>query len=139
MREIKFRAWSTLLKEMLNPGSKEEIEEYPEYGLTVSFDGRIYEKDNEGTSCLMDNLKLMQFTGLKDKNGKEIYEGDIVKLTTWRTCWETPSESIILIGSEECPFIGCEWLKGENNLDDYKQKEELEIIGNKFENPELLN
>ena len=126
MREMKFRAWSTLLKEMLNPGSKEEIEEYPEYGLTVSFDGRIYEKDNEGTSCLMDNLKLMQFTGLKDKNGKEIYEGDIVEFE--EQLHKEVYTAITDYGFHYHPFI-----IGGTHL-----PKDCEVIGNKFENPELL-
>lgn len=65
MREIKFRAWN------------------PEYGMTNevtfcddnSFSG-IYER--EGDYWIIQNVAPMQYTGLKDANGREIYEGDIL-------------------------------------------------------------
>jgi len=59
MREIKFRAWDDTSKEM----------HFFRFGEQSSCDG-TYQKNT---------MPLMQYTGLKDKNGKEIYEGDIVK------------------------------------------------------------
>lgn len=73
MREIKFRAWN----------GKYMVE--PEYGDWVSFDGVPYtepDKRYDTPHIEIEKAKgyiLMQFTGLLDKNGKEIYEGDIVK------------------------------------------------------------
>jgi uncharacterized phage protein (TIGR01671 family) len=62
MREIKFRAWST--------EKEPKMIYFPKDG---AFSGRdLIESDK---------WKLMQYTGLKDKNGKEIYEGDIVEIT----------------------------------------------------------
>jgi uncharacterized phage protein (TIGR01671 family) len=63
MRTIKFRAWSNLKKEMIqNPPLKYNYGKwFMEYADTI-----------------MDDIVLMQFTGLFDRNGKEVYEGDII-------------------------------------------------------------
>jgi uncharacterized phage protein (TIGR01671 family) len=85
-------------------------------------------------------IRLMQFTGLKDKRGKEIWEGDILKM----------KEDICLIDNEEIDVVifekgmfktNCDWDDGcyciGNGIfldgDNY-----LEVVGNIFENPELL-
>lgn len=77
----------------------------------------------------LERYEIMQFTGLLDKNGKEIYEGDIVKGSGF---------------TGEILFTDFAWMVHRFDADgeveetviitDYK----LEVIGNKFENPELL-
>ncbi len=71
--------------------------------------------------------KTMQFTGLHDKNGKEIYEGDIVKMPNW----SYPVEVIYLL--PKCRFC-CKLIGGVNDF----IPQNSEIIGNIYENPELL-
>ena len=107
MREIKFRAWDKENKKII---SWEDI--------------KVYEDNSPYLSDYF-NFKntpiiLMQYTGLKDKNGKEIYEGDIVYSTYYRHNIEI-----------EDIFTMYKWF-------DYPESEEFEIIGNIYENPELL-
>lgn len=75
-----------------------------------------------------------QFTGLKDKNGKEIYEGDICN------CREYECFGKVEWNNEEAGFYFCVVMEGggfeEEHLYDYV--DELEVIGNIYENPELL-
>ena len=96
------------------------------------------------TNCYYTNLdysSLMQSTGLKDKNGKLIYEGDIVQfyddgiLKTMKIVWDDDEFDFKAIGlkkSVECygqdfSYLGC-----------IEKEDNLEVIGNIYENPELL-
>lgn len=133
-REIKFRAWQLVLKRMWLP---EELSTLPIKDFK--------RKD----------LIWMQFTGLKDRHGKEIYEGDIVK-TNFPTL-EGEEKEIIekILGTTEQRnqkfYNGkiwkvCEWrrlslLENSSYSGDLASLAQinLEIIGNIYENPELLN
>lgn len=91
-----------------------------------------------------DNIKLMQFTGLHDKNGKEIYDGDIVNVTNKGVynglkvvVWDTTLLLYVLVfASEYRNWVGTQgglgYLKVSSGL-------KCELIGNIYENPELLN
>lgn len=106
MREIKFRAWDEGIKRMFGPW---DISHFP---------ARFKMK------C------LEQFTGLQDKNGKEIYEGDIVELSAQ---WGGFQGLVIF-------EYGCFGVKDGNSVYTFQDidSESLEIIGNIHENPELL-
>lgn len=123
MREMKFRAWDTLLDTML--GMKEI--ERSGMNLFVLCEG-------------VEIVKLMQWTGLKDKNGREIYEDDILHYFVEEYPgghYREREEKRRVTFSD-----GCFWLVSENGDDPlyavHAADDELEIIGNIYENPELL-
>lgn len=74
------------------------------------------------------DFELMQYTGLKDKNGKEIYEGDIIAFPTYKTVIEWSDKH-----AAYKPW--CEYMEGHDNIE---EGEPIEVIGNIYENPELL-
>jgi uncharacterized phage protein (TIGR01671 family) len=119
-REIKFRAWDG--KEMHKHSSDNM------FFLTSGGETKHLFTSPEHPSYIQSSpldWTLMQYTGLKDKNGKEIYEGDLVKGTENNP--GGPSEVFYDIGQWQ-PFS----YLGTWNGNDY------EVIGNVYENPELL-
>lgn len=122
-RELKFRAWDTILNRMYPAFEMKEYMSMNEMGQ----DNIVPQTANE--------IELMQFTGLKDKNGKEIYEGDFLKdeynrilLVEW---WQY---AFTLKAITKTNFVRAnyiiQWFLGVPFLP--------EIIGNIYENPELL-
>jgi uncharacterized phage protein (TIGR01671 family) len=138
----KFRAWFPLIKVMDGNTMRSGV-----MGLVTNLKGSNegYLFDGVVAECLIDgkqvfyeaykNFTLMQYTGLKDKNGKEIYEGDLLRCVFDDEDEDnTPSEVVFARGAF---FIGYEpnmicLTVGECEAD------ELEVIGNIYENPELL-
>ena len=95
---------------------------------TVLFRGKIL-----GTDTPIDKIELMQSTGLKDKNGKEVFVGDIIKCT--RGCLH----EVYIEKEYGGTYIGgmpAIYLKGLR--EGYAWTEHEEIIGNVYENRELL-
>jgi len=81
-----------------------------------------------------EDYPLMQFTGLKDKNGIDIYEGDVLKINLFGDEWNTYVRDYL--GTLVVDVEGCDWnTTATSFLDD---ESELEVIGNIYENPELL-
>ncbi len=116
MKEIKFRAW-------IGP-EEEEL-------MSKSFS--IFEAERILNPFF--DQPLMQFTGLLDKNGKEIYEGDIVKWIITRGIIEGGTSKVVY-----CPETMCFALQDKGVMSVWGMDEviELEIIGNIYENPELI-
>ena len=117
-REIKFRAWDK------RHNSMEYIND-------------LYWFEENGIHDFNDdNYIFMQNTGLKDKNGREIYDSDIVKVT-----WG--SGKIVFYEVKYCGSLGYHYLRDTKNKEDddiiciydYSQ---MDVIGNVFDNPELL-
>lgn len=124
MREIKFKAWHKAEKVMCDVS----IINFDQGAFLVGVkkgedkigDKYFIEAPTDGRFCNFDEFELLQYTGIKDKNGEYIYEGDILssKYSTY-------------------PFA----VTHENGYFEYnteRQKDYVEIIGNIYENPELL-
>lgn len=116
MREIKFRAWHKLNKEFYG------------YDLLLRLDGNLVCEVDRGENVGLfdrtfnDDFILMQFTGLHDKNGVKIYEGDVLQ--------HLSHIEPVTYFSDECRFdtysFGCDsWM-------------DSEVIGNIYQNRELL-
>lgn len=143
MREIKFRAWDNDKGEMVrlhtltfNWGGVLQGCSFAKFGSEKS-----YEERPEG-----EDMVLMQFIGLKDKNGKEIYEGDVVRIHNYKETWKHQEP---LIDWRVFEIKWNRYLWQFNNayisrpIADYDTKDlepwDIEVIGNVWENPELLS
>ena len=124
MREIKFRIYDLQSKIMSDHFTLDDYASDHD-----SEDGYFRYQLRNNDKPYNDNI-IMQFTGLHDKNGKEIYEGDVVKHYNGvnPVTWETGLASFQMSFSN--------FVLDQEIIPDYS---ECEVIGNIYENPELLN
>lgn len=108
MREIKFRAWNTIKMIDLDPCDKK-------------YDGALQDLVQE------ENWIVMQYTGLKDKNGKEIWEGDLCNYYGYIG---------VVKYDDECAMFFLDLSK--NNEPSTALDPDCVVIGNIYESPELL-
>ena len=135
-RPIKFRAWDKIDKRMMY----RDVFDRNWYATPKNDEGgchtirSIHPDDKQ-------RVVLMQFTGLNDKNGKEIWEGDIVKYWHESELEEGARVTEIEWCGEDYPAFDlkhndCTEING---LSNYGACGHIEVLGNIYENPELLN
>lgn len=123
MRSFKFRLWFEEIREMI-PFEKLHVElEDGEYTVWFSFND-----DGIRDGLPIEDFKVMQYTGFKDANGTEIYEGDILQYDNGHR--------------DRVAFVeGCFVMTGKstfNYLYTALKFHNAEVVGNIYENPELL-
>jgi uncharacterized phage protein (TIGR01671 family) len=127
MKEFKMKAWLKKEKKMVAVIGIDFNYEYIRY----TEDGNLFNENYK--TAEFKNVELLQYIGMKDKNNKEVYEGDIlklrdnhgIKLVKYHDEW-----SAFIVESQKDTSVGVLGL--------YFDKEEFEIIGNAYENSELL-
>ena len=131
MREIKFRVWDTENKEMLRVQELDFEDTF--YGGRLSIRTEQYNDYFD-----IEDMILMQYTGLHDKNGKEIWEGDIVN------CQTKYGKAKAIIKFIDGKFVAY-WdskithPKNGHHIACYDINKRFEVIGNIYDNKELLN
>lgn len=132
MREIKFRAWDKEKRKWIYLGMSSM--------LAITDDGHLrqfYSTDRGlGHKEYENPYVLLQFTGLRDKTGREIYEGDVVKevfdekMRVCEVAWNNEGAAFELDDGT--------WKGGLETPEGYELNP-LEVIGNIYENPDLLS
>lgn len=125
MREIEFRAWLKKHLKLVNVKRIDfEAQEIVYDEIDFEYEDVIREK-----TALFKDISLLEYTGLKDKNGVKIFEGDIVRCD---------DEICTIVWDEQYLTYAVNFKEdGNTNLGDFDSKD-LEVIGNIYENKELL-
>jgi len=110
MREFKFRAWDDYKKKMF-------------------YHKLIYVPTDKLNDCFLDeDLEFMQYTGLKDKNNRDVYEGDIVKWNNNVICSINYNKAhFVLSSNKNKNYRELSWVYGD-----------CEVVGNIYEHSKLL-
>lgn len=132
MREIRFRAWQAGKMYYLR-SEKDQFNHYLQVGSGGFW---LYNSEGERIAASEDDGELMQYTGLKDKNGKEIYEGDILK-TPAAVIKDAFNYTYVEYRTEIATYV-----KRTHDTRAFVRLEiridEVEVIGNLFEHSHLL-
>ena len=132
MREIKFRAWDTRYGEMKGNCPN----------LMLDLHGYLYWQFGFDEPRMVDQEQytLMQYTGLKDRNGKEIYEGDIVRVGDSEDDPCATIHQVLYFAEDDYPAFDLKpYLVDDcNGLSHAMAEGYIEVIGNVHENPDLL-
>ena len=124
MREIKVKAWNKLTKKFTPTNM---------LGLQTIIDAIKWRGDGVMRLENTDWHEFIQYTGCFDKNGKEIHDGDIPEEMSWITwCDKCCSFELFIVGE------GCANCSGDISWQEVVDNKNIEIIGNIYENPELL-
>ncbi len=133
-REIKFRAWNKKERIMIDDTTIH----------TITFSGKVWRVSSSIFKDETKDFELMQYTGLKDRTGKEIYEGDILKddvgdileVKFGKLPLDKSGDCVCSYQSFYCKNYGQLGQSPSNKCQDIGNW--MLVIGNKFENPELL-
>ena len=126
MNNVKFRAWHKIQKTMGEVVNLKLKTQKVVVWLEFSVEGINY---GESVTCKLDDVILMQSTGVKDLKGKEVYEGDVVWVTT-----NLENNYSYLVGTVEM-VEGCWTVVGENgaSVPLYSSNIDISVRGNKYE------
>lgn len=132
MREIKFRAWDKELNRMIFQHDMNGTLENKEYLFSLNKDNvELLYYDKDYSAYVKHEAEIMQYTGIKDKNGKEIYEGDVVR---FRNKYISKVEHLntqgFMIRFKLAGIYHC--------INIFSTYSDIEIIGNIYENEDLL-
>jgi uncharacterized phage protein (TIGR01671 family) len=143
MREFKFRIWHKKENRWLDPWAEEDpilsLKDFGEGCEVYIYDRET--KNHSNLNCQMKDIVIQQYTGLKDRDGKDIYEGDIV-------LYPYKSGGGFSINEERVHWIQCEvkwkagglalyWGHNDCNIVTFNNKGFI-VVGNIFQNPELV-
>lgn len=137
-RKIKFRAWHKQEKRMIDPVINLDFAmPNPTIAWYETMDDAL---DGSLTDAFLEDVELMQFTGLRDKNGKEVYEGDIAKnkhgavgIIKFHKSWGAFYFHTVLGLNEENELV-----RMSGAVPMWNDWGTLTVLGNIYENPELL-